>query len=79
MHIICEKKFRKEGNDCIINSILTLIEIFDVYCLFQHVRYYGSWVDDKVHKSEWEFSNKKEALDEFNNIAKELAAYETLD
>lgn len=65
MKIIARAKLKKFGNDCLIENILTVVEIFDAYFTFSHMRYYGSWCDDKIREQRWDWNNKEEAIESF--------------
>ena len=70
--------------DCLIEKLITVVEIFDAYFTFAHTRYYGGWCDDKIREEHWEWNNKDEAIESFKltveqnkDYVEEL--YETLD
>ena len=84
MKIIARAKLKKYGNDCLIEKILTVVEVFDAYFTFSHTRYYGSWCDDKIREECWDWNNRDEAIESFKitieqnkDYVEEI--YETLD
>ena len=85
MKIIAKAKLKKIGNDCLIEKILTIVEVFDAYFIFAHTRYHGGWCDDKIREERWEWNNKEEAIESFkitveqNKDYIEEVYYETLD
>lgn len=85
MKIIARAKLKKLGNDCLIEKILTVVEVFDTYLTFAHTRYYGGWCDDKIREERWEWNNKEEVLESFkitleqNKDYIEEVHYENLD
>ena len=84
MKIIARAKLKKFGNDCLIENILTVVEIFDAYFTFSHMRYYGNWCDDKIREQRWDWNNKEEAIESFKITMEQNKdyieeIYETLD
>ena len=84
MKIIAKAKLKKFGNDCLIEKILTVVEVFDTYLTFSHTRYYGGWCDDKIREERWDWNNRDEAIESFKitieqnkDYVEEI--YETLD
>ena len=65
MKIIARAKLKKLRNDCLIEKILTVVEVFDAYFTFAHTKYYGGWCDDKIREERWEWNNKEEAIESF--------------
>ena len=65
MKIIARANLKKSGNDCLIEKILTVVEVFDAYFTFSHTRYYGSWCDDKIREESWDWNNRNEAIESF--------------
>lgn len=85
MKVIARAKLKKIGNDCLIEKILTVVEVFDAYFTFAHTKYYGGWCDDKIREERWEWNNKDEAIESFkitveqNKDYIEEIHYENLD
>ena len=79
MNIIESKRFRKPGNDCLIEIIVSLVDVFHVYLIFKHTRYIGGWCDDKIRSETFEFAKKEDAIDAYELRLKELGSYENLD
>ena len=79
MKILESKSFRKPGNDCLIEVIVSLVEVFHVYLIFKHTRYIGGWCDDKIRSERFEFAKKEDAIAAYQLTVKELSGYETLD
>lgn len=79
MNIIETKRFRKTGNDCLIEVIVSLVEVFHVYLIFKHTRYIGSWCDDKIRSETYEFGKKEDAIDAYQLTVGGLSSYENLD
>ena len=65
MKVIARATLKKIGNDCLIEKILTVVEVFDAYFTFAHTKYYGGWCDDKIREERWEWNNKNEAIESF--------------
>lgn len=85
MEVIAKAKLKMIGNDCLIEKILTVVEVFDTYFTFAHTKYYGGWCDDKIREEQWEWNNKDEAIESFkitveqNKDYIEEVYYENLD
>lgn len=84
MNIISKVKFKKFGNDCLIEKILTVVEVFGIYFTLAHTKYYGSWCDDKIREERWDWNNKEEAIESFKITVEQNKEYieelyETLD
>lgn len=79
MNIIESKRFRKPGNDCLIEIIVSLVKVFHVYLVFKHTHYIGSWCDDKIRSETFSFEKKEDALDVYRSTVEDLSGYENLD
>ena len=78
MEVIQTVKFQKEGNDCLIQVIISLTKVFDCYTVYQHIKYIGGWCDSKICQENYQFDNKKSALRAYNTALKEMKGWEKI-
>lgn len=65
MKVIARAKLEKIGNDCLIERVITVVEVLDAYFTFTHTRYCGLRCDGNICEDKWEWNNKEEALESF--------------
>ena len=72
MKVLNTRKFQREGNDCLIQEIISLTQVFDCYTIYIHTKYVGGWCDDKIRQETIVAENKKEAKKIYNDLIKEM-------
>ena len=79
MEVIRTIKFQKEGNDCLIQVIISLTKVFDCYTIYIHTKYIGGWCDDKIRQETIEPENEKEAEKIYNELIEEMKGSALMD
>ena len=65
MNIIFEKEFSRQGNDCIIEELFSIIEVFDKYMAL-HITHYSGWFGTDDDKEIGFFDSRDTAMDKLN-------------
>ena len=79
MKVLNTRKFQREGNDCLIQVIISLTQVFDCYTIYIHTKYVGGWCDDKIRQETIEPENEKEARKIYNELIEEMKGYAPMD
>ena len=72
MNIIFEKEFSRQGNDCIIEELFSIIEVFDKYMAL-HITHYSGWFGTDDDKKIEFFDFRDTAMDKLNEWGLEYA------
>ena len=79
MKVLNTKKFQREGNDCLIQVIISLNQLFDCYTIYIHTKYVDGWCDDKIRQETVVAENEKEAKKIYNELIEEMKGYAPVD
>lgn len=79
MKVLNTAKFQREGNDCLIQVIISLTQVFDCYTIYIHTKYIGGWCDDKIRQETINPENEKEARKIYNDLIEEMEDYAPMD
>ena len=79
MKVLNTAKFQREGNDCLIQVIISLTQVFDYYTVYIHTKYIGGWCDNRIRQEVIEAENEKEAQKIYNDLIKEMNEYVSVD
>ena len=68
MKVIYTEEIEKEGNDCLIKDLYSIIEVFSKYEAIHITRYVGGWVPDKPEMRFAWFDTEEEAQKEIKRM-----------
>lgn len=71
MKILKEKCTEREGNDCLIQASVVLLEFSNTnFLVVSTEQFLGGWTDNDICTNMWEFKNREEAYAKYNQVAR---------
>lgn len=70
MKVLKELNTERYGNDCLIKASIALLEFSNTnYMVISTEQFIGSWTDNAISTSTWEFKNYDAAYSKYDQIA----------
>jgi hypothetical protein len=77
MKILKEKHTERNGNDCLIQASVVLLEFTETnYLVISTEQFLGGWTDNDIINSTWSFKTFAEAYKKYNQIYGGMRGYE---